>query len=66
MPLSMSIPARKSRRKLVRFYLATLAAPAAVIGSAAEVALLAAVTLAVGAGIPCAIAWALYSMWRVN
>jgi len=58
--------ARKSRRKLVRFFLEKVAVPAAVIGYAGHAALLAAVTIGVTGGIPCVIVWAAYSIWRAH
>ena len=54
------------RRKLFRFYLKTLAEPAVAIGTASDVAFVAGVTLAVCGGIPCAIVWAAYSIWRAS
>jgi hypothetical protein len=54
------------RRKFFRFYLETLAEPAAAIGTAGDVAFVAGVTLAVCGGLPCAIVWAVYSMWRAS
>lgn len=61
-----AFPARKCRRKLVRFVLETMGAPAAVIGDASHAALVGTVTLAVCGGIPCAIVWAAYSLWRAR
>ena len=58
--------ARKNRRRLVRFLLETVVAPATVIGDASHAAFLAVITLGVIGGIPCAIVWAAYSMWRAN
>ena len=60
------IHARRSRRKLAQFDVEILAAPAAAIGTAGYATFVGAVTLAVGGGIPCAIAWGLYSMWRAS
>jgi len=61
-----AIQARRSRRKLARLDVEILAAPAAAIGTAGYATFVAAVTLAVGGGIPCAIVWGLYSMWRAS
>ena len=64
--MAAAIQARRSRRKLAQFDVEILAAPAAAIGTAGYATFVAAVTLAVGGGIPCAIVWGLYSMWRAS
>ena len=64
--IAAAIHARRSRRKLAQFDVEILAAPAAAIGTASYATFVAAVTLAVGAGIPCAIVWGVYSMWRAS
>jgi len=64
--IAAAIQARRSRRKLAQFDVEILAAPAAAISTAGYATFVAAVTLAVGGGIPCAIVWGLYSMWRAS
>lgn len=64
--IAAAIHSRRSRRKFAQFDVEILAGPAAAIGTASYATFVAAVTLAVGGGIPCAIAWGLYSMWRAS
>jgi hypothetical protein len=65
--IAAAIHARRSRRKLAaQFDVEILTAPAAAIGTASYATFVAAVTLAVGGGIPCAIVWGVYSMWRAS
>jgi hypothetical protein len=64
--IAAAIQARRSKRKLAQLDVEILGAPAAAIGMAGYTTFVAAITLAVGGGIPCALVWGLYSMWRAS
>jgi hypothetical protein len=59
-----AIAGRRSARGLAQFDLGALGAEAAALSTAAHATFVVAVTVAVGAGIPYTIVWALYAMWR--